>query len=286
MSKDEKIMSKYTEKNLKKHAVFHWEQDMQKFIVYPLSWGFFYVEKWKIANTSRPFWIIYWNPVPGAKITRDGVEFEPEKDKIYLFPPHTRFTGNAYKPFIQFAVHFHAESPFDRVVNNMLEFSAENISALIMKLSGENSKLQNTVLLQQIILNVLSQIPMEAFQPQKKTVLDLRIREILQYIEKNPGARHTVESLSERVKMSVNNFHRKFVEGTDTTPKQYLLNMRLEYAKRLLLETVLTIDEIASEAGFMDRYHFSKAFKKHFLYPPVIFRKKILCSYKPEIVPS
>ena len=65
------------------------------------------MEKWKIANTSRPFWIIYWNPVPGAKITRDGVEFEPEKDKIYLFPPHTRFTGNAYKPFIQFAVHFH-----------------------------------------------------------------------------------------------------------------------------------------------------------------------------------
>ena len=85
--------------------------------------------------------------------------------------------------------------------------------------------------------------------------------------------------------MSVNNFHRKFVEGADISPKQYLLKARLEYAKKLLLETKMNIDEVAQSAGFMDRYHFSKAFKHYFLYPPVVFRKKILCSYKPEIVP-
>ena len=59
-------MSKYTERNLKKHAVFRWNQDMQKFIVYPLSWGFFHVKEWSLLNVNRSFWIIYWNPVPGA----------------------------------------------------------------------------------------------------------------------------------------------------------------------------------------------------------------------------
>lgn len=278
-------MSKYTERNLKKHAIFRWNQDMQKFIVYPLSWGFFHVKEWSLLNVNRSFWIIYWNPVPGAKVTCDGMDFEPDPGKVYLFPPHTRFTGKAYKPFIQFAVHFHAEAPFDRVVNKMLEFPSENIAKLIMQLSDDNTKLQNTILLQQIILNVLCQIPMEAFQPQKKAVLDPRIREILQFIEKNPGGRHTVKSLSERVKMSVNNFHRKFLECADTSPKQYLLKIRMEYAKKLLLETNMTIDEIALASGFMDRYHFSKAFKSYFLYPPVIFRKDIMGGYKPEIVP-
>lgn len=278
-------MSKYTEKNLKKHAVFRWEQDMQKLIVYPLSWGFFHVENWMILNANRPFWIIYWNPVPGARIFCNGVEFEPEKDKIYLIPPHTRFTGRAYKPFIQFAVHFHAEAPFDRVVNKMLEFPSATVAPLIMNITDTNTKLQNAILLQQIILNVLSQIPMEAFQPQKKSVLDPRIREILQFIEKDPGGRHTVKSLSKRVKMSVNNFHRKFIEGADTSPKQYLLRVRLEYAKKLLRETKMTIDEIALASGFMDRYHFSKAFKSYFLYPPVIFRKEIIEPRKTEIVP-
>ena len=63
--------------------------------------------------------------------------------------------------------------------------------------------------------------------------------------------------------------------GADTSPKQYLLKIHLEYSKKLLLETEMTIDEVALKAGFMDRYHFSKAFKKYFLYPPAIFRKKI-----------
>ena len=89
-------MSKYTERNLKKHAVFRWNQDMQKFIVYPLSWGFFHVKEWSLLNVNRSFWIIYWNPVPGAKVTCDGMDFEPDPGKVYLFPPHTRFTGKAY----------------------------------------------------------------------------------------------------------------------------------------------------------------------------------------------
>lgn len=267
-------MLKYTEKQLKKHAVFNWQQDMQNFIVYPLSWGFFHVKGWVYSNVNQPFWILYWNPVRGAEITVDGVSFEPEQEKIYLFPPHTRFSGREFKPFVQFAVHFHAEAPFDQVVNKMLQLPAENTVALIMKLSHSNNKLQNTILLQQIILSVLCQIPMEAFSPQKKHSLDSRIREILRYIEKNPGEHHTVESLSGKVKMSVNNFHRKFVAGTDTTPKQYLLKVRMGYARKLFMETRLTIDEVAAETGFSDRYHFSKIFKKYFLNTPAAFRKK------------
>ena len=278
-------MSKYTNKKLRKQAVLFWQQDMEKFIVYPLSWGFFRINEWGYSNVNQPFWILYWNPTLGYLLNVDDRIFEPDPERVYLFPPHTKFSGKFCKPFIQFAVHFLAESPFDRVVNKMLEFPSENIAALIMKLSESNPKLQNTILLQQIILNVLSQIPMEAFQPKKKTVLDPRIREILQFIEKNPGGRHTVKSLSERVKMSVNNFHRKFMEGADTSPKQYLLKIRMEYAKKLLLETNMTIDEIALASGFMDRYHFSKAFKSYFLYPPVMFRKDIMGGYKPEIVP-
>ena len=165
----------------------------------------------------------------------------------------------------------------------MLIFPAGNLPSLIMKLSDSNSKLQNTILLQQIILNVLSQIPLEAFSPKKKPLLDPRIKEILLYIEKNPGKRHTVKSLSEKVRMSINNFHRKFVECANITPKQYLLKIRLEYAKRLLMKPEMTIDEIALASGFMDRYHFSKAFKNYFLYSPASFRKNILNPPMPDL---
>ena len=269
-------MSKYTIRKLKKNAILFWQQDMEKFIVYPQSWGFFQLDQWNYLKVNHPFWILYWNPIPGFLLNVDGKEFSPDPEKIYLFPPHTSFSGKFCKPFIQFAIHFHAESPFDRVNNKMLVLPADAIAPLIMKLSDSNEKLQNTILLQQIILNALGQIPLEAFLPQKKPILDPRIREILQFVETNPGGRHTVQSLSEKVKMSVNNFHRKFVEGADCTPKQYLLKTRMEYAKKLMLETEMNIDEVALASGFMDRYHFSKAFKKYFDYSPASFRKNIL----------
>lgn len=162
----------------------------------------------------------------------------------------------------------------DLLNNRAAVIEREKTLGCTQTVSHSNNKLQNTILLQQIILSVLCQIPMEAFSPQKKHSLDSRIREILRYIEKNPGEHHTVESLSEKVKMSVNNFHRKFVAGTDTTPKQYLLKVRMGYARKLFMETRLTIDEVAAETGFSDRYHFSKIFKKYFLNTPAAFRKK------------
>ena len=67
----------------------------------------------------------------------------------------------AYKPFFQFAVHFHAEAPFDRVVNKMLEMPSNNVAALIMKLSDDNTKLQNTILLQHRINRKLYHSPTE-----------------------------------------------------------------------------------------------------------------------------
>ena len=267
-------MSKPTTKKLKGKAVFPWQQNVDRMIVYPQSWGFFQVRQWNYTKVIQPFWIIYWNPTPGLMLNVDGEEFAPDPDKIYLFPPYTRFHGKFCKPFIQFAVHFLAEAPFDRVNNRMLVMPSDNIVPLIMKLSPSNTELQNIILLQQIILNVLGKIPIEAFLPQKKPLLDPRIKEILKYINSHPGERHTVEGLSGKVKMSVNNFHRRFLLGTGVTPKQYLLKIRMEYAKKLFLEAEMNIDEVASASGFLDRYHFSKTFKNYFLFSPAAFRKK------------
>lgn len=268
-------MYKATTKKLQKKAIYSWQQEMDKFIVFPLSWGFFNVEFWSLERQFRPFWVLYWNPVPGAIIVVDGDEFEPDPDTIYLFPPHTEYMGKCYKPFIQLAVHFLAESPFDRVVNKMLKIPAENISKLLMKLDQPENKLHNSIILEQIILSALSKIPTEAFESVQK-VIDSRIYEALNYIDRNPGMNHTVRSLSKKFNMSDNNFHRYFIAGTGITPKQYALKRKMEYTRFLLTKTEKTIDEIALETGFADRYHFSKTFKKHFSYPPAEFRKKMI----------
>ena len=267
-------MYKSTKRKLQKKAIYNWQQDMDKFIVFPLSWGFFNVEEWSLVQQFRPYWTLYWHPFPGAILSVNGTDFEPDPETIYLFPPYTKYSGKYYQSFIQFAVHFLAESPFDRVVNKMLKIPAENISKSIMKLDHPKNKLHNSIILEQIILSTLSKIPTEAFESIQK-VIDSRICDALNFIDRNPGMNHTIKSLCKMTNMSENNFHRHFVAGTGITPKQYIIKRKMEYTRMLLVKTEKSIDEIALETGFVDRYHFSKMFKKYFSYPPASFRKRV-----------
>lgn len=268
-------MSKSTIRLFRKKAVFRWQQDIDKFNVTPVSWGFCTIDKWLFFQAFRTYWVMYWNPEPGPVIMVDGVKYENDPDMIYLFPPHTPYSAEADKPFIQFAVHFFADAPFDRVVSKMFRLPAKDIVKLIMTFSDQENKIHNSIVLKQIILHALSMIPADAFDSETKTI-DSRISKVLNYVDKNPTMNHTVKSLSALVKMSENNFHRYFVAGTATTPKQYVIKRKMEYAIYQLIHTKKTIDEVAQETGFTDRYHFSKIFKQYFAYPPVTLRKKIL----------
>lgn len=75
----------------------------------------------------------------------------------------------------------------------------------------------------------------------------------------NPDLTNTL--LSERAKISEVYFRRLFKENFGITPKQFILNIRIEEAKRLLGEGISSISSISSACGFSSVYHFSRAFK-------------------------
>ena len=60
------------------------------------------------------------------------------------------------------------------------------------------------------------------------------------------------------------------------TPTEYVSFLRLQKAKRLLIDTDLLIKEIAAECGFSNEYYFSNFFKKRTELSPQNFRKEII----------
>jgi transcriptional regulator GlxA family with amidase domain len=76
------------------------------------------------------------------------------------------------------------------------------------------------------------------------------IRELQIWIAENLGKRLSVEVLAERMAMSVRNFERVFTREVGTTPSQYVLQMRVEAARRELERTDRGIKQIASGNGF------------------------------------
>jgi transcriptional regulator GlxA family with amidase domain len=76
------------------------------------------------------------------------------------------------------------------------------------------------------------------------------IRELQIWIVEHLGTRLSVDDLADRMSMSVRNFERVFTREVGTTPSQYVLQMRVEAARRQLERTDAGIKQVASAAGF------------------------------------
>ena len=63
-----------------------------------------------------------------------------------------------------------------------------------------------------------------------------------------------------------------FSEELGTTPKQYIINIRLKKAKQLLCESTDAIADIAEQCGFTNSYHFCRTFKAAVNMTPTQYR--------------
>jgi len=75
---------------------------------------------------------------------------------------------------------------------------------------------------------------------------------------------------------SLSTFKRDFQNYYNETPRKWLNNKRLEYAKTLLENPELNINDICFESGFKNTSHFNSSFKEKYKYPPNQYRKMYL----------
>ncbi|MCB9290246.1 MAG: helix-turn-helix transcriptional regulator [Lewinellaceae bacterium] len=82
-----------------------------------------------------------------------------------------------------------------------------------------------------------------------------------------------IDALSKALALSRSQLYRKLKELIRLSPSQYIRFTRLQKAKELLETTEMTIGEVAFQAGFVDKSHFSRVFKKQFGFNPSYLRK-------------
>lgn len=71
-------------------------------------------------------------------------------------------------------------------------------------------------------------------------------------------------------------FNRLIRKKTGMTYSEYLQNIRLEQAKRLLIETELTISEIAEQVGYRNKGYFYQLFVEKYNMTPGKYKKRML----------
>lgn len=97
----------------------------------------------------------------------------------------------------------------------------------------------------------------------------------MRYIQEN-YTRVTLSNkeLASECKVSEVYFRKLFQKHYKTTPKQFILDMRINRAKQLLCEGRKKIGTISEECGFSNPYHFCRVFKERCGVTPTEYMKK------------
>ncbi|GHT67413.1 4-hydroxyphenylacetate catabolism regulatory protein HpaA [Bacteroidia bacterium] len=93
-------------------------------------------------------------------------------------------------------------------------------------------------------------------------------------VSENHAQLHPIEWYADKLHLSVEELNFLCKEYSGTTAKQYLLDIKLTEAKRLLLYSDHNVNEIAFRLGFEDSSYFSRIFKKKTSLTPSDFLKK------------
>ena len=98
---------------------------------------------------------------------------------------------------------------------------------------------------------------------------------ILKYINDFYYINISLEELGKCFNVSISYICKRFKEKLNTTFLEYLKRIRIIQAKKMLINSALSITEIAERVGYKDYYYFNKVFKTHTGYTPRQYKNMI-----------
>ena len=230
---------------------------------------------WNFPNVYSPFWRIYFDFESGHHV-RFGKRKTPlGPNCAVVIPNHQRFDcvgeSATNKLWFAFSCTRNAEPsqsmPIIIPANDTISAFVKEFPPLFRSRKTDNRerifKLGVT-----FVMYILSQ-PKICWQ---KPLPD-KIAASMASINQSPAFPWTTAKLAKRVAMSTDGFRRSFLSWLHTTPVRYVQQVRIREACRLLSEGDETIDRIAGQVGFADRFHFSRVFKQHTNTTPARYRK-------------
>jgi AraC-like DNA-binding protein len=129
----------------------------------------------------------------------------------------------------------------------------------------ESARILGKMALKEIYYRLLTRkegVLLRAFAQQDR--YNFRIAKVLDYIQANLQDSLSVEELAEMANMSASSFHEHFKKVTDTSPQQYIKSLRLDEARRRLVEEGINVSEAAYRVGYASPSQFSREFKRLF----------------------
>lgn len=147
-------------------------------------------------------------------------------------------------------------------------FSLEELEARVIGLIENRNRLRGKYMGVQEQTDTLKQIELTGINEEM-------MKKVMEVINENlDNSDFNVEALADMIGMSRAQLHRRVKEATGITIGEFIRNLRLQQAARMLEKGDNTIQQVAWAVGFSNPTHFSAAFKRYFGIAPVDYMNK------------
>ncbi|MNQ85093.1 Bifunctional transcriptional activator/DNA repair enzyme AdaA [compost metagenome] len=216
----------------------------------------------------------------------DGEQINLEKgDFLYIRQGVMRSGTNASAgAHVKYSSHFHVVGepllktltdvgPYRKVKAHQFDYVKQRFSTLAQHWVGQrqHADIICTGIATELLGYFVQETSKERFAFAKLRLM----REVQDYISNHYRELIRIEDLSRLVDRAPNYVTQSFKEVTGMTPITYLHHIRVHTARDLILNTRMTIGEIAEYLGYSDQAHFNRAFKKMLGYSPSAVQREV-----------
>lgn len=209
--------------------------------------------------------------------------FTVHENDIYILPIHKRhyYFSDSEEPFqkIWFNISGSLCDTLFRVYELEGIYHIENVPKLypyFQKILNicENKEFSLGEVYRQCSLvfhELITLLAQEVYQKNTKHSIEHKIKE---YIDRNIYDKITREDLERYAFLSYSQITRLFKKRYGVTPRKYIETQKIETAKLLLINTTLSVKQVAFMLNFADEHYFSNVFKKQVGKNPSQFKKR------------
>jgi len=233
--------------------------------------------EWNYSEVSLPYWRLYWNPVPGARIWTNALKIDMGPSVAVLVAPNTVFSTENRKSIEHLYVHFQMPAFFVESKPPMASIPMADPLRLIARELAEGVASPSPSSRWRVSLTARSLVHLAMAKLNLKMTSDVcrdaRVLNVLNYVDEHLQTDTSNEALARQAAMSVSALNRLFREQVGFSLQEYSRRKRIEKACLLLQFSTQSIEQVAEATGFCDRYHFSRIFKSIQGESPATFRR-------------
>lgn len=233
-------------------------------------------KEYVLSHKHNYYELVFYREGEGhVGVLREQIKYE--KNSVFIVKPGISHDEFSYTDSTVYIVLFECDEKIKNTYTKLTEEKASFVENLfqiaLSEYKNQSPKYEDYVnsLFKLILVETLRT---KASTNTKKNDR-LYVRHAKKYIQENYVKDIDFELLAKSSGYSYGRFRHIFKDGTNTTLKQYLLNIRLDMAKKHLTETNKTVQEIGALCGFGNDSQFVAFFTKNMKISPQKFREMV-----------